>query len=154
MLLNSSGAGCSNAVIYALCSSWRCHAVYTQCRTRYRIRLPLHPPTARTSCRIPYRSWDLESNPTYNQQHHVERGTYSSREANAGTATDVRKRSTALQNTPLFIGRTTVKGYIEDVEHAVWSNFGCVFIFLVVFRVLSLLALRNGSVLGRQWNNT
>ncbi|KAG6622610.1 pleiotropic drug resistance protein ABC superfamily [Phytophthora cinnamomi] len=51
-----------------------------------------------------------------------------------------------LQNTPLSIGHTTVKGYIGDVFNMkyeeVWSNFGCVFIFLVVFRVLSLVALR------------
>ncbi|KAG7400721.1 hypothetical protein PHYBOEH_004768 [Phytophthora boehmeriae] len=51
-----------------------------------------------------------------------------------------------LENTPLAIGHTTVKGYIEQVYSMkyddMWSNFGCVFIFLVVFRVLSLLALR------------
>ncbi|KAE9211124.1 ABC transporter G family member 36 [Phytophthora fragariae] len=51
-----------------------------------------------------------------------------------------------LQNTPLSIGHTTVKGYIGDVFNMkydeVWSNFGCVFIFIFVFRFLSLLALR------------
>uniref|UniRef100_H3H1B4 ABC transporter domain-containing protein n=1 Tax=Phytophthora ramorum TaxID=164328 RepID=H3H1B4_PHYRM len=51
-----------------------------------------------------------------------------------------------LQNTPLSIGHTTVKGYLQDVFNMkydeMWSNFGCVFIFLAVFRVLSLLALR------------
>ncbi|KAE9034243.1 ABC transporter G family member 38 [Phytophthora rubi] len=51
-----------------------------------------------------------------------------------------------LQNTPLSIGHTTVKGYIADVFKMeyddMWSNFGYVFIFLFVFRFLSLLALR------------
>ncbi|ETK90757.1 hypothetical protein L915_05525 [Phytophthora nicotianae] len=51
-----------------------------------------------------------------------------------------------LQNTPLSIGHTTVKGYIKDVFNMkyddVWSNFGYVFVFLAIFRVLSLLALR------------
>ncbi|KAI9996215.1 hypothetical protein PInf_013598 [Phytophthora infestans] len=51
-----------------------------------------------------------------------------------------------LQHTPLSIGHTTVKGYIQDVFHMryddVWSNFGYVFIFLAIFRLLSLLALR------------
>ncbi|RLN10556.1 hypothetical protein BBO99_00005713 [Phytophthora kernoviae] len=51
-----------------------------------------------------------------------------------------------LENAPLSIGHTTVKGYIEQVFNMkyddMWSNFGCVFIFLAVFRVLALLALR------------
>jgi ABC-type multidrug transport system ATPase subunit/ABC-type multidrug transport system permease subunit len=51
-----------------------------------------------------------------------------------------------LENTPLSIGHTTVKGYVETVfnmkHDEIWSNFGCVFIFLAVFRVLSLLAIR------------
>eukprot|EP00644_Phytophthora_capsici_P012746 jgi/Phyca11/577680/estExt2_Genewise1.C_PHYCAscaffold_2320005 len=51
-----------------------------------------------------------------------------------------------LENTPLAIGHTTVKGYIEDVfnmkHDEMWSNFGYVFVFLAVFRFLSLLALR------------
>ncbi|POM79650.1 Pleiotropic drug resistance protein ABC Superfamily [Phytophthora palmivora] len=51
-----------------------------------------------------------------------------------------------LQNTPLAIGHTTVKGYVADVFNIkyddMWSNFGYVFIFLAVFRLLSLLALR------------
>ncbi|EGZ27174.1 pleiotropic drug resistance protein ABC superfamily [Phytophthora sojae] len=51
-----------------------------------------------------------------------------------------------LQSTPLSVGHTTVKGYIADVYNMkydeVWSNFGCVFIFLFVFRFLSLLALQ------------
>ncbi|GMF41185.1 unnamed protein product [Phytophthora lilii] len=51
-----------------------------------------------------------------------------------------------LQNTPLSIGHTTVKGYVEDVFNMkyddMWSNFGYVLVFLVVFRVMSLLALR------------
>jgi len=51
-----------------------------------------------------------------------------------------------LENTPLAIGHTTVKGYIGTVYNIrydeMWSNFGYVFIFLAVFRFLSLLALR------------
>ncbi|RLN88182.1 hypothetical protein BBJ28_00009644 [Nothophytophthora sp. Chile5] len=51
-----------------------------------------------------------------------------------------------LENTPLSIGHITVKGYVEKVFNMkhddIWSNFGYVFIFIAVFRVLSLLALR------------
>ncbi|RLN20980.1 hypothetical protein BBO99_00009647, partial [Phytophthora kernoviae] len=51
-----------------------------------------------------------------------------------------------LEGTPLSIGHTTVKGYVEEVfnmkHDQIWANFGCVFIFLLVFRLLSLLALR------------
>ncbi|KAK1936666.1 ABC transporter G family member 29 [Phytophthora citrophthora] len=51
-----------------------------------------------------------------------------------------------LKSTPLSIGHITVKGYVEQVfnmrHDEIWSNFGCVFVFLLVFRVLSLLALR------------
>ncbi|KAG6622615.1 pleiotropic drug resistance protein ABC superfamily [Phytophthora cinnamomi] len=64
------------------------------------------------------------------------------------TYTNVRSQLACqpLQNTPLSIGHTTVKGYIGDVYKmeytSMWGNFGCVFIFLIVFRLLSLLALR------------
>ncbi|OWZ05203.1 Pleiotropic drug resistance protein transporter, partial [Phytophthora megakarya] len=51
-----------------------------------------------------------------------------------------------VENAPLNIGHTTVKRYVEDVYKMryddIWNDFGCIFIFLVVFRVLSLLALR------------
>ncbi|KAE9034245.1 Pleiotropic drug resistance protein 1 [Phytophthora rubi] len=51
-----------------------------------------------------------------------------------------------LKGTPLSIGHTTVKGYVEKVfnmkHDEIWSNFGCVFVFLAVFRVLPLLAIR------------
>ncbi|POM65055.1 Pleiotropic drug resistance protein ABC Superfamily, partial [Phytophthora palmivora] len=51
-----------------------------------------------------------------------------------------------VENAPLSVGHTTVKGYMEDVYKMryddIWHHFGCIFIFLVVFRVLSLLALR------------
>ncbi|OWY95279.1 ABC transporter, partial [Phytophthora megakarya] len=51
-----------------------------------------------------------------------------------------------LQNAPPSIGHTTVKGYLEDVfnvkHNEIWSNFGYVFVFLIVFRALSLLSIR------------
>ncbi|EGZ27184.1 hypothetical protein PHYSODRAFT_284063 [Phytophthora sojae] len=51
-----------------------------------------------------------------------------------------------LEGTPMSIGHTTVKGYVEEVfnmkHDEIWANFGCVFVFLAVFRVLSLLAIR------------
>ncbi|KAF4315060.1 hypothetical protein G195_010942, partial [Phytophthora kernoviae 00238/432] len=51
-----------------------------------------------------------------------------------------------LENTPMSIGHMTVKNYVENVYGMkyddMWGNFGCVFIFLFVFRLLSLLALR------------
>ncbi|KAG7386626.1 hypothetical protein PHYPSEUDO_015410 [Phytophthora pseudosyringae] len=51
-----------------------------------------------------------------------------------------------LEGTPLSIGHITVKGYVEEVfnmkRDEMWTNFACVFVFLAVFRVLSLLALR------------
>ncbi|GMF18771.1 unnamed protein product [Phytophthora fragariaefolia] len=51
-----------------------------------------------------------------------------------------------LQNAPLSIGHTTVKGYIADVFKVtygdVWSNFGYVFVYIAVIRVISLLSLR------------
>lgn len=51
-----------------------------------------------------------------------------------------------VENTPLSIGRITVKDYVAQVYKMsyddMWGHFGCVFIFLVAFRLLSLLALR------------
>ncbi|KAK1936672.1 Pleiotropic drug resistance protein 3 [Phytophthora citrophthora] len=51
-----------------------------------------------------------------------------------------------VENAPLSIGHITVKGYVTQVYKMsyddMWGNFGCVFTFLVVFRLLSLLALR------------
>ncbi|KAL3669606.1 hypothetical protein V7S43_004991 [Phytophthora oleae] len=51
-----------------------------------------------------------------------------------------------VENAPLSIGHITVKDYVAQVYKmsydGMWGNFGCVFIFLVVFRLLSLLALR------------
>ncbi|KAG7400561.1 hypothetical protein PHYBOEH_005361 [Phytophthora boehmeriae] len=51
-----------------------------------------------------------------------------------------------LQHTPVAVGNSTVKMYVEKVygmkHDEMWSNFGCVFIFLFVIRLLSLLALR------------
>ncbi|KAG6599673.1 pleiotropic drug resistance protein ABC superfamily [Phytophthora cinnamomi] len=51
-----------------------------------------------------------------------------------------------VENTPLSIGHTTVKGYMENVYDMryddLWSHFGCVFIFLFVFRLISLVSLR------------
>lgn len=46
-----------------------------------------------------------------------------------------------VENVPLSVGHTTVKGYMEQVYNIryadIWSHFGCVFIFILVFRVLS-----------------
>ncbi|KAL3669599.1 hypothetical protein V7S43_004984 [Phytophthora oleae] len=51
-----------------------------------------------------------------------------------------------LKSTPLSIGHITVKGYVEQVfnmkRDEIWSNFSYVIVFLFVFRVLALLALR------------
>ncbi|RLN87248.1 hypothetical protein BBJ28_00026457, partial [Nothophytophthora sp. Chile5] len=51
-----------------------------------------------------------------------------------------------LQDTPLTIDHITVKGYVEshfEMKHAqLWSNFGYIFVFLAVFRLLALLSLR------------
>ncbi|KAE9132727.1 ABC transporter G family member 36 [Phytophthora fragariae] len=51
-----------------------------------------------------------------------------------------------LQNAPLSIGHTTVKNYIADVFKIkyddIWTNFGYVFLYIVVIRVISLLSLR------------
>ncbi|KAE8880661.1 hypothetical protein PF003_g35324 [Phytophthora fragariae] len=51
-----------------------------------------------------------------------------------------------MQNTPLSISHMMATGYIGDVLNIkyeeVWSNFGCVFIYVFVFRFLSLPALR------------
>ncbi|KAG7389411.1 hypothetical protein PHYBOEH_007500 [Phytophthora boehmeriae] len=48
--------------------------------------------------------------------------------------------------TPVSIDHTTVKGYIEStfgMYHSdMWADFGYVFIFIAVFRVLALLSLR------------
>eukprot|EP00644_Phytophthora_capsici_P015905 jgi/Phyca11/10412/fgenesh1_pm.PHYCAscaffold_49_\ len=51
-----------------------------------------------------------------------------------------------VENAPLSIGRITVKDYVAQVYKMIyddmWGHFGCVFIFLVAIRLLSLLALR------------
>ncbi|KAK1936676.1 ABC transporter G family member 29 [Phytophthora citrophthora] len=51
-----------------------------------------------------------------------------------------------LENAPLYIGHTTVKNYIADVFEIryddIWSNFGYVFLYIAVIRVISLLSLR------------
>ncbi|OWY98980.1 ABC transporter, partial [Phytophthora megakarya] len=51
-----------------------------------------------------------------------------------------------LEDAPVTLGHTTVKAYIEDhfyMKHSeIWSNFGYVFVFLAVFRLLALLSLR------------
>ncbi|KAL3669612.1 hypothetical protein V7S43_004997 [Phytophthora oleae] len=51
-----------------------------------------------------------------------------------------------LQNAPLAIGHTTVKNYIADVFEIrfddMWSNFGYVFLYIAVIRIISLLSLR------------
>ncbi|KAG7376667.1 hypothetical protein PHYPSEUDO_012937 [Phytophthora pseudosyringae] len=51
-----------------------------------------------------------------------------------------------VENAPSSIGHITVKNYVAQVYNMrlddMWSHFGCVFIFLVVFRSISLLSLR------------
>eukprot|EP00644_Phytophthora_capsici_P015914 jgi/Phyca11/10414/fgenesh1_pm.PHYCAscaffold_49_\ len=51
-----------------------------------------------------------------------------------------------LENAPLSVGHTTVKNYIADVFEIryddIWSNFGYVFLYIAVIRVISLLSLR------------
>ncbi|RAW23077.1 ABC transporter G family member 31, partial [Phytophthora cactorum] len=51
-----------------------------------------------------------------------------------------------VTNTPLSIDHTTVKEYVETVFNTkhddIWRNFGIAFVFIVVYRVLGLLALR------------
>ncbi|KAF4322237.1 hypothetical protein BBO99_00002282 [Phytophthora kernoviae] len=53
-----------------------------------------------------------------------------------------------LENTPLSIGRITVKGYVEQVYSMkyddVWSHFERVLAFIAIIRVLALLSLRYG----------
>ncbi|KAI9907974.1 hypothetical protein PsorP6_016652 [Peronosclerospora sorghi] len=68
----------------------------------------------------------------------------------AGTQTFLNVRAELacqpLQNTPPSLGHMTVKKYIAQVFHMqyddMWSNFGCVFLFLGGFRILALVALR------------
>ncbi|ETP33743.1 hypothetical protein F442_17784, partial [Phytophthora nicotianae P10297] len=51
-----------------------------------------------------------------------------------------------LTDAPSSVGHTTVKEYVESnfgYKHSeIWSNFGYVFVFIAVYRVFSLLALR------------
>ncbi|KAE9032021.1 ABC transporter G family member 38 [Phytophthora rubi] len=51
-----------------------------------------------------------------------------------------------LTNAPSSLGHTTVKEYVEsnfEYKHAeIWSNFGYILVFIVVYRVLALMALR------------
>jgi ABC-type multidrug transport system permease subunit len=51
-----------------------------------------------------------------------------------------------LSNAPVKLGNITVQGYVEQVfkmrRDDMLSNFGYVFVFLAIFRVLALLALR------------
>uniref|UniRef100_K3WZM1 ABC transporter domain-containing protein n=2 Tax=Globisporangium ultimum (strain ATCC 200006 / CBS 805.95 / DAOM BR144) TaxID=431595 RepID=K3WZM1_GLOUD len=51
-----------------------------------------------------------------------------------------------VTNTPVSIDHITVKEYVEtvfDMKHDdIWFNFGMVFVFIAVFRVLALLSLR------------
>uniref|UniRef100_H3H0R6 ABC transporter domain-containing protein n=1 Tax=Phytophthora ramorum TaxID=164328 RepID=H3H0R6_PHYRM len=51
-----------------------------------------------------------------------------------------------VTNTPVTIDHITVKEYVETVFNLkhddIWRNFGIVLVFIVVFRVLGLLALR------------
>ncbi|EGZ25830.1 hypothetical protein PHYSODRAFT_250401 [Phytophthora sojae] len=55
-------------------------------------------------------------------------------------------RAADLTDAPSTIGHTTVKQYVESnvgYKHAeIWSNFGYVFVFIAVYRVFGLLALR------------
>ena len=51
-----------------------------------------------------------------------------------------------LRNAPPSVGYTTVKHYLDDtfnIKHSdLWTDFCYVLVFLAVFRVLALLALR------------
>ncbi|KAG7382273.1 hypothetical protein PHYBOEH_010550 [Phytophthora boehmeriae] len=51
-----------------------------------------------------------------------------------------------LENTPISVGRITVRGYVEHVYSMkygdIWSHFGCVLAFIAAIRVLALLSLR------------
>uniref|UniRef100_H3GSA1 ABC transporter domain-containing protein n=1 Tax=Phytophthora ramorum TaxID=164328 RepID=H3GSA1_PHYRM len=51
-----------------------------------------------------------------------------------------------VTNLPVTIDHITVKGYVESVfkmkHDEIWSNFGYVFLFLVILRLLALLSLR------------
>ncbi|ETL29488.1 hypothetical protein L914_17246 [Phytophthora nicotianae] len=51
-----------------------------------------------------------------------------------------------LTNAPSSLGHATVKEYVEsnfEYKHSeIWSNFGYIFVFIVVYRLLALLALR------------
>jgi len=51
-----------------------------------------------------------------------------------------------LTNAPSSLGHTTVKEYVEsnfEYKHSeIWSNFGYMFVFIAVYRLLALLSLR------------
>ncbi|GMF54097.1 unnamed protein product [Phytophthora fragariaefolia] len=69
-------------------------------------------------------------------------------EANAQQYTGVNSQlgCQPLTNTPVGIDHITVKEYVEmafNLKHEdIWRNFGIVFVFILVFRVLALLSLR------------
>lgn len=51
-----------------------------------------------------------------------------------------------LTDAPITVGHTTVKEYVESnfgYKHSeIWSNFGFIFVFIAIYRLLGLLALR------------
>ncbi|GMF30840.1 unnamed protein product [Phytophthora lilii] len=55
-----------------------------------------------------------------------------------------------LEDAPVTLGHTTVKGYVEDhfrMKHSeIWSNFGYVFVFLAVFRLLHQVRIKADSL--------